>query len=183
MFERREKQSKTKRAREFLWPSMGWIRVLQYYRHRMGRLPGSAYYVAAGFASGVAISFTPFVGLHMLLSLLLAKVLRASFIASAFGTIIGNPWTFPFIWVLVYKVGTFLIGEGVGVEMPENLTFDFVWNHKLDILLPMTVGAIPLSIMAWMVAFFSIHGIIDRYKTRRMRRLKKALLKQFREHT
>jgi hypothetical protein len=35
---------------------------------------------------------------HFVLSALLAYIARANIIASAIGTVVGNPWTFPFIW-------------------------------------------------------------------------------------
>ena len=69
---------------------------------RLKRLQGTPYSIATGFACGVAISFTPFIGFHMILAALTAWLIRGNIIASAIGTIVGNPWTFPFIWLAVF---------------------------------------------------------------------------------
>ena len=73
----------------------GLKRTLKYWLHRISRIPDSTYAISAGIAFGASISFTPFVGLHFILAGLLAWVFRANIIASAIGTIVGNPWTFP----------------------------------------------------------------------------------------
>jgi len=118
MFQRRQKVSILLRAREFFWPTAGWHRSTRYVFHRVARIPGSAYSLAAGFACGAAISFTPFIGLHFVLSAMLAYVMRANIISSAIGTAVGNPWTFPFIWVGVFNVGSWLL-RADGVEVGE----------------------------------------------------------------
>jgi uncharacterized protein (DUF2062 family) len=65
--------------------------------------------VAAGVAAGAFTSFTPFMGLHFLLAAILAWVIRGNLIASALGTFVGNPLTFPFIWAATYKTGQFIL--------------------------------------------------------------------------
>ena len=52
------------------------------------------------------VSFTPLLGLHFLLAIIFAYMIRGNFIAALIGTVVGNPITFPFIWGLIYKVGT-----------------------------------------------------------------------------
>ena len=76
---------------------------------RVLRMPGSPYSLAAGFACGVAVSFTPLIGFHLVLAAVLAYLIRANVIASWAGTIFGNPWTFPFIFILLHKVGNYII--------------------------------------------------------------------------
>src|SRR3546814_6570308 len=76
MFKRRIPLPFHRRARSFLWPRGGWRRSGTYVAHRLRRLPGPPYRIAAGFASGAAISFTPFIGLHFVLATLLALCLK-----------------------------------------------------------------------------------------------------------
>ena len=56
----------------FLWPTMSLRRIGSYYKRRVARLPGTPHSIAAGFASGAAVSFTPFMGFHFVLGALLA---------------------------------------------------------------------------------------------------------------
>jgi hypothetical protein len=78
MFQRRNRLSIIQRLKELVWPQQGWRRSTLYIAHRLGRLPGTPYRVAAGFACGAAVSFTPFVGFHFLLAALLSLILRGN---------------------------------------------------------------------------------------------------------
>ena len=68
MFKRREKLSWKKRLSGYLWPQGGWKRYGQFILLKLHRLGGTPRSIAAGFACGAAISFTPFVGFHMILA-------------------------------------------------------------------------------------------------------------------
>ena len=91
MFKRREKISVFSRVGDFFWPQSGWKRSSHYLFHRLARLPGTPYSIAAGFACGAAVSFTPFVGLHFVLGGVFAYIIRGNILSSAIGTAVGNP--------------------------------------------------------------------------------------------
>ena len=148
MFQRRDPLPLLLRMRDFLWPRKGWRRTSSYIAHRVRRLPGTPYRIAAGFASGAAISFTPFIGFHFVGGALMAAILRGSLMASAIGTVVGNPWTFPFIWAWIYTLGTWLLGAEGKKDLPEVLSFGYIFEHPLDIFWPMTVGGVPTALVA-----------------------------------
>ena len=83
MFNRRIKPNFLTTLRNFIWPKIGLKRALNYWVHRISRLPDSTYAISAGIAFGASISFTPFVGLHFILAGLLDWIFRANIIASA----------------------------------------------------------------------------------------------------
>src|SRR3954453_9429722 len=85
-----------------LWPHAGWRRAGHYLLMRFKRLPGTPQAIAAGLATGVAASLTPFLGLHVLLALGLARLTGGNLLAAGLGTLAGNPWTLPLIWTLTY---------------------------------------------------------------------------------
>ena len=91
LFRSRKPKTIARRVVEFVWPRGGFRRSTSYIWHRVARLPGSTHAVAAGFASGVAVSFTPFMGLHFIMGFVVAFITRGNLIASAIGTAIGNP--------------------------------------------------------------------------------------------
>jgi len=184
MFLRRQKISIFQRVREFFWPTAGWHRSTRYVFHRVARIPGSAYSLAAGFACGAAISFTPFIGLHFVLSALLAYLMRANIIASAIGTAVGNPWTFPFIWVGVFNVGNWLVSadgvEAQEVDFLDVLTESMEALHRLDygylfdtawpVLLPMLIGCVPVGIFVWILFYVPLRPMISKYQSARHHR-------------
>ncbi len=175
MFKRRNPLPFHKKAGAVLWPRGGWRRSGAYVAHRLRRLPGTPYRIAAGFASGAAVSFTPFIGLHFVLAALLALVLRGNLIAAAIGTAVGNPWTFPFIWLWIYSLGQWVLGGDSLTALPDNLSFQHIFENPLEVLLPMVVGGIPTAIVAWFVFFWPLQRTVAGYQKARRRRLRKRL--------
>lgn len=168
-------------VREYLWPSIGWLAYLRWTEIRIKRRAGSAHNIAMGFACGAAVSFTPFLGFHFILAALFAWILRGNILASAIGTIIGNPWTFPFIWLTTFELGKAILGtHRDGVEMPENLdklTFSQVWDnfsHYFDsFILPMTAGGIPLGLAAGVILYWFTRLNIENYRRAREEMLRR----------
>ncbi len=175
MFRRRNPLPIIARVREVLWPRTGWRRASHYIAHRVRRLPGTPYRIAAGFASGAAISFTPFIGFHFVGGAVLALILRGNLMASAIGTAIGNPWTFPFIWVWIYGFGNWLLGGEATTVLPAVLSLDYIFNNPLQILWPMTIGGIPTAVTAWFVFFWPVKGAVARYQYLRRRRMRRRV--------
>ncbi len=186
MFKRRHQLPTLDRLREWVWPRRGWLRTSRYVAHRLSRLPGSGYSIACGFACGAAISFTPFVGAHLILGSALAWALRANVIAAWIGTLVGNPWTFPFIWLWLYKSGIWILDRN-GIhdkDAPDfvdvfaglweailNVNVDAIIASLSAVILPMTISGIPSFIVVWIIFYFPVKSIVETYKRRRMRRI------------
>jgi uncharacterized protein (DUF2062 family) len=186
MFRRRKSRSALERIRETVWPRAGWRRTTTYVAHRVGRLPGTPYSIAAGLAYGSAISFTPFIGFHILLSALLSWVARANILAAAIGTLVGNPWTFPFIWVWIYTSGTWLLGGETGHSAATGAEFVAALEGMREALLnldpqkageqaslvfwPMVIGGLPTAVVAWFVTYWPAKRLIAGYQEVRRRR-------------
>lgn len=131
MFKRINKKNIFHKVKDFFFPSIGIKRSLVYNKHRLGRMNASSYAIAAGFACGAAVSFTPFIGLHFVMSAIFAYIMRASIISSAFGTIVGNPWTFPFIWYATFETGIFILGQFTSYH--SDISLNEVINNVINI--------------------------------------------------
>ena len=162
-----------------------FIRLFKKMLLQLKRLKGTPYSVAAGFACGVAISFTPFIGFHLILAAVTAWIIRGNVVSSAIGTLIGNPWTFPFIWITVLSTGRFFLGD---IDVVEHVNFirtfesasralftlDFasfgrdVW----PIIFPMMVGCIPYYIISWIISFKLIKVTMEKLAQKKARRAK-----------
>ncbi len=194
MFQRRKKLNMAAKVLLFFWPAAGFKRAGRYLMHRLSRLPGTPYTLAGGFACGAAASFTPFVGLHFILAAVFAWMIRTDLLASAIGTAVGNPWTFPFIWIWIYNLGTWMgFGEEgldvLGLDFPRlfgqlfeallNADFSTVADIAGPVLWPMLMGSIPSVIVVWVVFYFPLMRIVKSYQQsrieRRARRIGKSL--------
>jgi uncharacterized protein (DUF2062 family) len=185
LFRRRKKQSFLIKVREFLWPSAGWRRAGHYMKHRLARIDGSPYAIAAGFASGAAVSFTPFVGFHFIFAAIIAWIVRGNILTSAIGTAVGNPWTFPFIWAASYNVGINLLGGtatndlmGQLDKMFVNFTIVDLVNDPLNalgpfletIFFPMLLGGTIIGASLWFFIYWPIYKLVSEYKIKQLKR-------------
>lgn len=174
LFKRREKRPFMEKARAWVAPRRGWRRVIDYWRHRMKRLPDSPTRIALGFACGVYTSFTPFFGLHFLVAAGLAWVLRGNILASAIGTFVGNPVTFPFIAATCLELGVLITG-GVIARDIEDLPFTdmailFLSNIE-KMVFPYFVGGLAPGIGCAVASYFIVKPVVAGYQKRRRARL------------
>lgn len=142
-----------------------------YVVKRLTRLAGTPHSIAAGVACGVAISFTPFIGFHLLGGCALALLVRGNYLAAAAGTLVGNPWTFPFIWVATYKLGQLLLGKHpVHAAYVGHLSLSSLFANLEAFLWPMTVGGVLLGLVAGLATYFPLVRLIAAYQEARRRR-------------
>lgn len=175
MFRRREKLPWYLRLRYWLWPRRGWKRAIAFYWHRLKRIPGTPESIAAGFACGLACAFSPLIGTHTILAVLLAWGMGGSIIAALIGTLVINPWTAPPVWYANYKVGVWILpGEdgalagineflamfGALTRSALALDGDLFMRAVWPVLRPMLVGSIPLGIIAGFVAYFALAPVL-----------------------
>ncbi len=181
MFLRRKSPGFWPRVRNLIWPKMGLSRAWRYLMHRMARLKASPHAIALGFAAGAFASFSPFIGLHFILAGLIAFALRASILASAVGTVVGNPLTFPFIWLSTYNVGAALLGRETKGEVVLDLPavsesaasagmMEFAGRlfHRIEpVFLPMIIGGTLLGLACAAGCYFIVRLSVERFKQRR----------------
>jgi len=151
-----------------------WQKIVMKFK----ALKGTPSSIAAGTACGVVVSLTPFVGLHTLLAVVFAWLIRANILAAALGTIVGNPWTFPFIWLTTLYTGRRLLGvshtpvdftaffDKAGKALL-NFDFDLFFQDIWPILWPMMVGCIPSCIIAWGITYILIKRVVENWHARR----------------
>jgi hypothetical protein len=108
-------------------------KIRQKARHIL-HLDESPRNLAQAFAVGVFVGFSPFLGFHTVMVLLLAWAFRLNKIAALAGTFINNPWTIAFVyigptWLMV------VVEKAMGVEMPpfnyETLQEQFVRTTEM----------------------------------------------------
>ncbi len=174
LFRRREEQGYWDRFRLWLWPRVSWRRSALYYIKRILRLSGTPHAIAFGVALGVFVSFTPFLGFHIGITLVIAWLSAPTWIAGALGTAIGNPLTFPFIWASTYKIGNADLerGEPRAAGAARARHHASVARPRSDRLIkPMLVGALPLGLTAGAIVYLLIYKAVSAYQETRRRRL------------
>jgi uncharacterized protein (DUF2062 family) len=195
IFKRRDKPPFWYRLREFFAPRKGIWRGLDYIGKRMRRLPDSPHRIALGFACGAFVSFSPFFGFHFFLAAGVAWLLRGNILASLFGTIIGNPLTFPFISGVSLWFGRWIMGQHGDGSNFEAIThafaegFSSIWGtikswfgygpsmldgflvFLNDLFLPYLIGGLVPGLITAVVCYFVLGPIVAAYQERRRNKL------------
>lgn len=178
LFRRRHKPSRVERLRVAVWPRNSWSRSTRYFSKRVLRLTATPHAIAIGFAAGSFASCTPLVGFHFLMAFALAYILRGNLIASALGTSVGNPLTFPFIWAFTFKIGKWILHGRLSDADPHKVhqqfqqglleqSFDSLW----PMLKPMLIGGIPLGLVIGSVSYVVVYKSVEVYQRRRRQTL------------
>ena len=148
------------------------------------------------FASGVAASFTPFLGLHFILAGALAMLFRGNVLASAIGTFFGNPWTFILIWLADYEIGLGIIHAfGYGADLhvlsidelgaimrnvmrflsfSGNIGWADISRDIEQVFMPLLIGGTVLGAIAWVTSFLLTLWAVKGWRLHRAKRLLKA---------
>jgi uncharacterized protein len=176
LFRRRKPADFTERLRVFIWPRRSFWRSAQYFAKRTLRLTATPHAIAAGIAAGTLASFTPFLGFHFIISAVVAWVIRGNLLASALGTAVGNPLTFPFIWASTMAAGRFILygrhpEEIVPLHLGRALThleFHQIWEPLLK---PMTVGGLVLGTLAGLIFYALTWWTVRTFQEQRRHRL------------
>ena len=159
----------------------------KYISLSIKRIKATPQALSLGLATGIAISFTPFIGLHALLAIFISWVIGGSMAAALIGTLFGNPWTFPFIWYFTFEIGQFINYGFLSYE--EEFSFKVIKKEvstllaivkniiifanifeleenvaKLKLIPFMVVGSIPLVFISWIFSYFSFLIIYKSYK-------------------
>ena len=173
LFRRRNKPTNIERLRVAVWPRNSWSRSTRYFGKRVLRLTATPHAIAIGFAAGAFASFTPLVGFHFILAFVIAYIVRGNLIASALGTSVGNPLTFPFIWASTFKIGQWILGNDAapaGHDIHKEFARRLL-DSSLDVLLPMfkpmLVGAVPLGTITAVICYLLVYKSVEVYQTRR----------------
>ena len=199
VFKRRDRRSIVQIVTDFVYPRGGWGRAFEYVKHRVRRLPDTPEKISRGIWAGVFTTFTPFYGLHFLVAVLIARVMRGNILASLLGTFFGNPLTYLPIAVASLSTGHFLLGSrpekavdrslggkfaGAGADLWNNFEALFTpahadW-HKLglfydDVFFPYLVGGLIPGVVAATVSYYLCLPLISVYQKRRRKRLQAKL--------
>ena len=145
------------------------FRIIKLQRYKITKIKDFPESVSVGMAWGAAVSFTPLLGFHLIICYLGTWLMRGNLIAATVGTIIGNPWTFPFIFYLDYKIGTTIFLNSV--DYYEFKISFFVENFEA-LFYPTLLGSIPIALFVWFVTYiicknFLIKRINEKNKIRR----------------
>jgi uncharacterized protein len=134
---------------------------------RLLKIRGTPHEIALGLALGIFMGLSPFLGLHTLLAIFLAFILKGNKISAAIGSWIINPLTAPFLYSLNYFIGSHLMGLQHSYSWPRDeglKTFLSLLSKTPEIIWALTLGGVVVGLPLAVTGYFLSFMVIQRYQ-------------------
>jgi len=142
--------------------------------HRTGQIllhvDDSPSRVALAFAAGVFIAFSPLLGIHTGLAILIAIAFRLSKTAILVGAWTNNPWTIAPMYSAGTLLGCFLLGVSpaslseIDWSLHGRAFYESLAAGFRPLLMPFIVGNLALGVAASLVTFLVLRFLLVRRK-------------------
>ncbi len=119
---------------------------------------GSPYFKAKGAAAGVFSGCFPFFGFQTLLGIFLARIIKGNLVLAAVGTWISNPLTYIPLYLLNFKIGSFLLKDDSSLLFDPKLMKEQFWQQGWLIITRLIIGS---TVIGLLLGFLS--GILTYY--------------------
>lgn len=136
------------------------------------KVPDTPERTAFGFAIGVLIGFSPFLGLHTVMGVAVAFLFRLNKIAVMLGVWSNVPWLVIPFYSFATWVGVKVIGLPEGIHLPSIEFSDlfrtefWIWlGSQWQLLLPAFIGSLLLSVILAAIAYPTALWVVKKYKS------------------
>lgn len=138
--------------------------ALRYWTEKLLHIHDSPERTAAAFAMGVAIGFSPFLGAHTVIGLVLAFAFNLNRVAVLVGLYLHLPWFMPFYYAGATEVGALILGTHPPSGLPHQVDVALhlpTWHARIHglltlvraLLLPFVVGSTLLGLILGAIAY------------------------------
>ena len=164
-------------------------RNLSDYLRIMVHQKSSPEAIGRGVCAGLLVAFSPFYGLHTVLSLLLALLVRGSKIAAVLFVMVTNPLTALPIYTFTYWLGTTLFAiprqQGIlhgfleqcvngmhwwSLEQTRIILYQAIQLGR-DAFVPLLAGGLVAAATAMLIGYPATVFLINQYRTKRSNNL------------
>ena len=129
-------------------------------REKLISIPADPKKICLGYALGVFLAATPFIGVKVPIAILLTALLKWNKIASIIGVFHVNLLTAPLFYGFSFLVGQFVLRRETGCALPDNFTikacYDLFTGNAiifLDLLAGGCILGVPLAFAAYLFSF------------------------------
>jgi uncharacterized protein (DUF2062 family) len=144
-----------------------WIEPWRKAYQRFLKIRGHPREISLGFALGIFVGMSPFMGLQMAIAVLLAALFTWNKISAALAVWISNPFTAPFIYWITYIVGAKVLAYENSYTLPAQFNLDALLDiirSAPEIIGVLIVGGIVTGIPLAVVGYFGAYFVIYEYR-------------------
>jgi uncharacterized protein (DUF2062 family) len=153
------------------------LKPLYRIYERFLKIRGHPREIGLGFALGLFVGMTPVMGLHLVIAVPVAALLKWNKISAGIGVWITNAVTAPFIYSFTYLIGAGLIGieKNVGLKPQDGLSGLYKLILKApEIFWAMTVGGIVLGIPLALAGYYFAYSVVHKYQQNIKKKIEKS---------
>ena len=151
-------------------------RAFHNYMRRLLLLEDTPERIALAFAIGVFFAFSPLLGLHTFLGLIVAFIFGLNRPAVLIGVFINNPWTLVPIYTIATYLGGMLIGFPNTATLPP-VGWKQIWHQHFwvqlagqwRLLKPLVLGSSILAVLTSILSFLIARYLIVKGRAYRAR--------------
>ncbi|MFH1296570.1 MAG: DUF2062 domain-containing protein [Bacteroidota bacterium] len=139
-----------------------WLTIL---KEKLVQIKSDPKKICLGYAFGVFLATTPFVGIKVFIALLFTKVFKWSKVAAVIGVYHINILTAPLFYGFSFLVGKQVLGAQIDFSYPEKVSVKalldiFCGNISIfySLLLGGLILGIPLTIGAYYLSMYLMHN-------------------------
>jgi len=158
-----------------------WTEPIKKTYYRFLKIRGNPREIALGFALGIFVGMTPFMGLHTAIAVPLAALAKWNKFSAALAVWISNPLSAPVIYGATYYIGAKVLFIQNGYKLPTEFNLDalfYTLRSAPEIIGILMVGGVVVGLpLAAAGYFFALKAIVE-YRASIQRKLeeKKAHL-------
>lgn len=117
-------------------------------------------HISLGFSVGVFISFTPFIGFHSIMAIVIAFVFRLNKLTCVTATWVNTPLTVIPMLGLSYKLGSFLLGDPPVELHVKSMEWQYLKPHAASLM----IGSSIIGFLAAVLSYVVVYYVIVRYR-------------------
>jgi len=122
--------------------------------------------IAFAFAVGIFIGISPFLGLHTLMAIAFASILRLNKLVTLAGAFVTNPLTIIPIYSFATWMGTKMTGHENTFSQTnfKEITIINIFSILRELILPFFVGTIAFGLIAGVLSYLFVYYIVKRMR-------------------
>lgn len=158
---------------------LAWQWLMRFLKHRVLHVEDSPHRIALGVALGLAVAWTPAIGLQTVILILLGWLVRANIMAGMPFLWLSNPLTVVAVYAPSYHLGCRLVGADAGggnfvgdVSGAMGLSGGFVekvqawWRVTAPYAGPLWVGSMIMAVLIGALAYVATYWAVVAYRRR-----------------
>lgn len=144
------------------------MKILAAIKARLQQIKASPEKVSKGYALGVFLGTTPFIGTKVFIALFLTSFLKWNKIASVIGVYHINILTAPAFYGAAFFVGKFVTRTTIDITIPQQINMRGIFQLFMgtpDILFALLAGGFILGIPMAALAYYFSYSILKKRTT------------------